>query len=73
MRLQKHFVRKSGNKEYSKYVVVIPPEHIETLQWEEGEELESQVQGKKLIILSKDMSVRIKRTAAIKERVNSNA
>ena len=53
MRLQKHFVRKSGTKEYSKYVLVIPPEHIEKLQWEEGIELDSKVKGKKLLITAK--------------------
>jgi antitoxin component of MazEF toxin-antitoxin module len=54
MRLQKHFSRKVGNKEYSKYVVVIPNEHIEKLEWEEGLELEPEVKGKKLVISPKD-------------------
>jgi antitoxin component of MazEF toxin-antitoxin module len=67
MRLQKHFSRKVGDKEYAKYVVVIPPEHIDELQWKEGQELEPQVQGKKLIILAKSLTVRVKRTTGIKE------
>jgi antitoxin component of MazEF toxin-antitoxin module len=50
MRLQKHVTRKVGNKEYAKYVVVIPPEHIEKLDWEEGQELEPEVKGKNLVI-----------------------
>jgi antitoxin component of MazEF toxin-antitoxin module len=54
MRLQKHFARKVGDKEYSKYVVVIPPEHIEELQWEEGQELEPEVKGRKLILSPKE-------------------
>ena len=53
MRLQKHVTRKVGDKEYAKYVVVIPPEHIEQLEWEEGQELEPEVKGKKLLISPK--------------------
>lgn len=56
MRLQKHSTRKVGNKEYGKYVVVIPPEHIEELEWEEGQELASEVKGKKLVISPKEES-----------------
>ncbi len=54
MRLQKHITRKVGNKEYAKYVVVIPPEHIDQLEWEEGQELEPEVKGKKLVISTKE-------------------
>jgi antitoxin component of MazEF toxin-antitoxin module len=54
MRLQKHFSRKVGNKEYSKYVVVIPNGHIEQLEWKEGQELESEVKGKKLLLSPKE-------------------
>ena len=54
MRLQKHFARKVGTKEYSKYVVVIPPEHIEELHWEEGQELKSKVKGKSLLLSPKE-------------------
>jgi bifunctional DNA-binding transcriptional regulator/antitoxin component of YhaV-PrlF toxin-antitoxin module len=43
MRLQKHKTRKTDSKEDSKYVVVIPPEHIEELGWKEGQELEPEV------------------------------
>jgi antitoxin component of MazEF toxin-antitoxin module len=50
MRLQKHKTRKTDSEEYSKYVVVIPREHIEELGWEEGQELEPEVKGKKLLI-----------------------
>jgi antitoxin component of MazEF toxin-antitoxin module len=53
MRLQKHVTRKVGDKEYAKYVVVIPPEHIDELEWKEGQELEPEVKGKKLVISSK--------------------
>lgn len=54
MRLQKHVNRKVEDKEYAKYVVVIPPEHIEQLGWKEGQELEPEVKGKKLLISPKE-------------------
>jgi antitoxin component of MazEF toxin-antitoxin module len=50
MRLQKHVNRKVEDKEYAKYVVVIPPEHIEQLGWEEGQELTPEVRGRNLVI-----------------------
>jgi antitoxin component of MazEF toxin-antitoxin module len=53
MRLQKHVNRKVEGKEYAKYVVVIPPERIEELGWEEGQQLEPQVQGRRLVIFPK--------------------
>jgi antitoxin component of MazEF toxin-antitoxin module len=53
MRLQKHLNRKTEKKEYAKYVVVIPPEHIEELGWKEGQELEPEVKGRKLLIQPK--------------------
>jgi bifunctional DNA-binding transcriptional regulator/antitoxin component of YhaV-PrlF toxin-antitoxin module len=54
MRLQKHKTRKTDSKEYSKYVVIIPQEHIEELGWEEGQELEPKVRGRKLLISPKE-------------------
>jgi len=54
MRLQKHKTRKTDSEEYSKYVVVIPREHVEELGWEEGQELEPEVKGKKLLISPKE-------------------
>jgi len=60
MRLQKQKSRKVGNKEYSKYVIIVPPDRVERLGWHEGEELADQVQGKKLIIASKSMESREK-------------
>jgi antitoxin component of MazEF toxin-antitoxin module len=50
MRLQKQKSRRVGDKEYSKYVIIVPPDRIEKLGWREGEELTDQVQGSKLII-----------------------
>jgi len=54
MRLQKHTTRKVKDKEYNKYVVVIPKEHVEQLGWEEGQELEPEVKGKKLLLSPKE-------------------
>ena len=53
MRLQKQVSRKIASKEYGKYVVVIPPDEIDELGWQEGEELEPEVKGKKLVISPK--------------------
>lgn len=50
MKLQKHLAREIEGKEYFKWVVVIPPEHIEVLGWQEGIELESNVKGDSLVI-----------------------
>ena len=50
MKLQRQINRKTEEKEYAKYVVVIPPDRIETLGWREGQELTDEIQGKKLII-----------------------
>jgi antitoxin component of MazEF toxin-antitoxin module len=55
MRLQRQTSRKVGNKEYSKYVIIVPPDRIDKLGWHEGEELTDQVQGKKLVITSKSV------------------
>lgn len=45
---QKH--AKYGDKEYSKFWVVIPKKLIEKLGWKAGEELEANVKNKKLVI-----------------------
>ena len=50
MKLQKQLSRKVGDKEYAKYVIVIKPKYIEKLGWKEGEELEAEVKGDKLVI-----------------------
>ena len=53
MKLQKQVTRRVEETEYAKYVVVIPPNHIQKLGWKEGQELDSQVQGGKLMISPK--------------------
>ena len=60
MRLQKQKSRKVGDKEYSKYVIIVPPDRIDKLGWQEGEELSDQVQGKKLVISSKTSELKQK-------------
>jgi len=50
MRLQKQLSKRVGEKEYAKYVIVIPPKTIDKLGWKEGEELEAEVKKDKLII-----------------------
>ena len=54
MKLQKQTSRKIGNKEYSKYVIIIPSEAIKELKWKEGEEIKSKIDLKKLVIESKE-------------------
>jgi len=53
MRLQKHFARTVKGKDYSKWVVVIPPEKIKELNWKEGEELEPKIFHSGLILFPK--------------------
>lgn len=49
-RLQKQVSRKIGNKEYSKYVVVIPEEEIKKAKFKEGDELKIETKEGKIII-----------------------
>ena len=67
MRLQKHFSRKVGSKEYSKWVIIIPPKHIEELGWKEGEYLQSEVNNQQLIIQREDIQKVQKRKEAAKK------
>lgn len=53
MKLQKQVSRRIEEMEYAKYVVVIPRDSIDQLGWKEGQELDSQVQGEKLVISTK--------------------
>ena len=53
MRLQRHYARTVKEKDYSKWVVVIPPEKVKELEWKEGEELESKVFHGGLILTPK--------------------
>lgn len=50
MNLQKQLSKKVGDKEYVKYVIVVPPKLIEKLGWKGGEELEAKIKKDKLVI-----------------------
>ena len=50
MRLQKQVNRVVEDKEYSKYVIIVPPEDVQKLEWKEGEELSHEVKEQALII-----------------------
>jgi antitoxin component of MazEF toxin-antitoxin module len=50
MRLQRQISRIVNGNEYAKWVIVIPPLHIEKLGWNEGMELESYIKGKMLVV-----------------------
>lgn len=50
MKLQKRFNRKVGDKEYSKWQVVLSPEDVEKLGWKEGTELQTKVKDSKLVL-----------------------
>ena len=67
MKLQKQLSRKVGNKEYPKWVVIVPPKQIDTLGWKEGEYLESEVNNQELIIRKEDMQKIQKRKVAAKK------
>jgi hypothetical protein len=41
VKLQKRFNRRVGDKEYSKWVVVLPSDEVSRLGWKEGVELEA--------------------------------
>lgn len=50
MRLIEQKSRNYGDKEYFKYIVVLPSKIVKQLGWKAGEDLEVEVQGKKLVI-----------------------
>jgi len=50
MKLQKQKSRKTKDKVYNKWVINIPNKIIEDLNWKEGEEIESIVSEKKLLL-----------------------
>lgn len=49
-KLQKQLSRKIGDKEYAKYVIVIPPEKIKKAGFKEGQELKIETREGKIII-----------------------
>jgi hypothetical protein len=57
VKLQKRFNRRIGNKEYSKWVVVLPNNFVTELDWKEGMELDGQTNPK-----SKSLELKPKRS-----------
>lgn len=53
MKLQKQSSRKYNDTEYSKWVVVIPPEKIKEMGWKEGMELDFDSKKNELILKPK--------------------
>ncbi|AFU58180.1 hypothetical protein Ngar_c12400 [Candidatus Nitrososphaera gargensis Ga9.2] len=53
MKLQRRFNRKVGHREYSKWIVNLPPQDVERVGWEEGTDLEVIVKDGKLILKPK--------------------
>lgn len=50
VRLQKQLSRKVGNKEYIKYVLVIPQQKIKEAGFKEGQELKIETKEGRIII-----------------------
>ena len=67
MKLQKQLSRKVGDKEYPKWVITIPPKHINALGWCEGEYLESQINGQELIVRKENPQKAEKRREAARK------
>lgn len=71
MKLQKQLSRKVGDKEYSKWVITIPPKQIKELGWSEGEFLESNVNTQELIIRKEAIQKVQKRKEAARKAWNT--
>ena len=67
MKLQKQLSRKIGDKEYTKWVITIPPKQIDALGWSEGEYLESELNGQDLIIKKENTEKAEKRREAARK------
>lgn len=56
VKLQKRFNRKVGNKEYSKWVVVLPNDKVQELGWKEGAELDIDTKKGAITLRPKDIN-----------------
>jgi antitoxin component of MazEF toxin-antitoxin module len=56
VKLQKRFNRKVGNKEYSKWVVVLPNDKVQELGWKEGAELDVDTKKGAITLRPKDIN-----------------
>jgi hypothetical protein len=50
LKLQKQVNRRVGDKEYSKWVVAIPPEKIEQAGWSVGDDIEAIVKRHEILL-----------------------
>ncbi|MGA3406972.1 MAG: hypothetical protein ABSD49_14685 [Candidatus Bathyarchaeia archaeon] len=50
MQLQRQLNRVVAGKEYPKYLLVVPPDAVQQLEWKVGEELKHEVKDQSLII-----------------------
>ncbi len=50
MKLQKRLNRRVAGKDYSKWIVTIPPSQVSQLGWQEGENLEAEIRGGSLVL-----------------------
>jgi antitoxin component of MazEF toxin-antitoxin module len=55
-KLQKQLSRKVGNKEYAKWVLVIPPSVIYKLDWNEGDGIKHAIRGQNLVLFKERKS-----------------
>jgi hypothetical protein len=53
LRLQKQKTREVKGKEYFRWTVVIPPEKVKELDWDEGAELEPNISKGNLVLRKK--------------------
>jgi len=56
VKLQKRFNRKVGDKEYSKWVVVLPNDKVQELGWKEGVELDIDTKKGAIMLIPKDIN-----------------
>ena len=66
LRLQRQVSRKYKGREYSKWVVTVPPEQIEQLGWQEGDFLEGSVTSQQLTITKENSEKAQKRREVAK-------
>jgi antitoxin component of MazEF toxin-antitoxin module len=50
MKLQRQLSRIVGSTQYAKWVVTLPPSQIVELGWREGDELDTKVKGKAMVV-----------------------
>ncbi|MBI4210625.1 MAG: hypothetical protein HY544_03920 [Candidatus Diapherotrites archaeon] len=54
MKLQKHISRRTKDKEYVKWSIIIPEENIKELKWAQGISLKTELKGDSLVLSPED-------------------